>query len=155
MLQTIGQVDTETTYRMRSGIEFRVTSIERTLVDTLNWPKLSGGVDEVIRALDRIESLDAERVVAYTMLLKKPTLAAVVGWWLDRHRSTLGVTNDILRPLRYALPVSPLYTLGAKPGDAVVMSPWQLLVPKRIARLDRARRTHASRIDTSPSSIER
>jgi len=140
VLKAIGQIDVETIHMVRSRIALRVTSLERTVVDVLNSPKLSGGVDAVIRSLDRIDALDAKRVVAYTMLLRKPTLAAVVGWWLDRHRSTLDISNDVLRPLRYALPVNPLYTLGAKPGDAVVMSPWQLLVPKRIARLAWARR---------------
>ena len=138
-LSTANQTDVETITIVRSCTELRVTSIERTIVDALNQPKLSGGVDEVLRSLDRIETLDAEKVVAYTMLLRKPTLTALVGWWLDRHRLKYGVSNDVLRPLRYTLPINPTYVLGAKPGDSVLMKPWQLLVPKRIGRLDWAR----------------
>ena len=138
-LSTTGQNDIEVVKLVRSCIELRVTSIERTVVDVLNQPKLSGGVDEMLRSLDRVETLDGEIVVAYTMLLQKPALAAVVGWWLDRHRLKLGVSKDVLRPLCYALPINPAYMLGAKPGDSVMMTPWQLLVPKRIGQLEWAR----------------
>jgi hypothetical protein len=138
-LSTAEQTQVEAVTIARSCAELRVTSIERTIVDVLNQPKLSGGVDEVIRSLDRVETLDGEKVVAYTMLLQKPTLAALVGWWLDRHRLKYGISNDVLRPLRYALPINPAYVLGARPGDSVLMKPWQLLVPKRIGQLEWAR----------------
>jgi predicted transcriptional regulator of viral defense system len=138
-LSTAGQTAVEAITMFRSCAELRVTSIERTVVDALNHPKLSGGVDEVFRSLDRVKTLDGEKVVAYTMLLQKPTLAALVGWWLDRHRLKYCISNDVLRPLRYALPINPAYVLGAKPGDSVLMKPWQLLVPKRIGQLEWAR----------------
>jgi hypothetical protein len=138
-LYTAGHSEVEAITISRSCAELRVTSIERTVVDVLNQPKLSGGIDEVFRSLDRVKTLDGEKVVAYTMLLQKPTLAALVGWWLDRHRLKYCISNDVLRPLRYALPINPAYVLGAKPGDSVLMKPWQLLVPKRIGQLEWAR----------------
>ena len=138
-LSTTGQTEVEVVTIAQSCSEFRVTSIERTIVDVLNQPKLSGGVDEVLRSLEHVETLDGEKVVAYTMLLQKPTLAALVGWWLDRHRLKLGISSDVLRPLRYALPINPAYVLGAKPGDSVTIRHWQLLVPKRIGQLEWAR----------------
>lgn len=135
-----GSVDTEVIHMARSRDVIRVTSLERTVVDVLHKPKLSGGIEVVIRSLDRISVLNVESVVAYTMLFNKSKLTTLVGWWLDRHRSVLGVTNDNLWPLRCAQPIEPAYALGAKPGDAVLMKPWQLLVPRWIAQLEWARR---------------
>lgn len=48
----------------RSGIEIRVTSLERTVVDALDRPDLSGGVEEVWRSLLSVRALDLGLLVS-------------------------------------------------------------------------------------------
>jgi predicted transcriptional regulator of viral defense system len=47
----------------RSGMEVRITSLERTLVDVLSRPGLSGGWEEIWRSLESVEFLDLYKVV--------------------------------------------------------------------------------------------
>ncbi|MFB3886848.1 MAG: transcriptional regulator [Thermodesulfobacteriota bacterium] len=116
----------------RSGVSMRVTSLERTLVDVLDRPDLSGGWEEVWRSLESVEFFNLDQVVEYALLLKNSTTAAKVGFFLDQHRDALMVNDSYLDTLRGLRPQKPHYMMrtSRKPGRLV--SNWNLVVPVEI-----------------------
>ena len=78
----------------RQGVAVRVTAVERTVVDVLHRPELAGGVEEVLKSLDLVRYLDPAKVADYVELLDNRSLASVSGWWLEKRRGALGVTDE-------------------------------------------------------------
>ena len=128
-LAAVGKIDYLTTTMDRHGVTVRVTAVERTVVDVLHRPELAGGAEEVLKSLDLVRYLDPAKVADYVELLDNRSLASVSGWWLEKRRAALGVTDNVLARLRARLPRSKHYALGAEPGDAVLVEPWRVLLP--------------------------
>ncbi|MDO8723214.1 MAG: hypothetical protein Q7J31_13475 [Syntrophales bacterium] len=57
-------------------MEVRVTGLERTFVDVLYRPDLSGSWEEIWRSLETVEFFDLDKVAAYVVLLGNATTAA-------------------------------------------------------------------------------
>ncbi len=113
----------------RLGLSIKVTAIERTVVDMLHRPDIGGGTEEVMQSLDLVRYLDPEKIAGYVELLGIRSLASLAGWWLERNESVLGVPQGVLDRLRALRPRSKHYALGARPGDAVLVEPWRVLLP--------------------------
>ncbi|MEI7600883.1 MAG: type IV toxin-antitoxin system AbiEi family antitoxin [Aestuariivirga sp.] len=128
-LAAADKADYLTTIIDRQGVAVRVTAVERTIVDVLHRPELAGGVEEVLKSLDLVRYLDPAKVADYVELLDNRSLASVSGWWLEKRRGALGVTDDVLARLRARLPRSKHYALSAEPGHAVFIKPWRVLLP--------------------------
>jgi predicted transcriptional regulator of viral defense system len=128
-LLAAGKADYLTTTMDRQGAAVRVTALERTLVDVLHRPELAGGVEEVLKSLDLVRYLDPAKVADYIELLDNRSIASVSGWWLEKRRGALGVTDEMLARLRARLPRSKHYALGAQSGNAVLVEPWRVLLP--------------------------
>jgi predicted transcriptional regulator of viral defense system len=114
----------------RSGLDVRVTSLERTLVDLMDRPILGGSWEEIWRSLEGIEFFDLKQVVEYALLLRNATTVARVGFFLEQHRESLMVTDHYLEMLRKHKPKAPHYFERGKPGHLV--KPWNLMVPESI-----------------------
>jgi len=111
----------------RSGVELRVTSLERTVVDVLDRPGLAGGVEEVWRSLLSVPALDPEPLEEYVTLLGSRTLTAKVGFFLEARREELMVPPALLDRLRARIPDAPVFMDRRRRGRLV--SPWALIVP--------------------------
>lgn len=116
----------------RSGVEFRVTNLERTLVDVLNRPHLSGSWEEIWRSLESVEFFDLDKVIEYTLLLKNATTAAKVGFFLEQHKETLMVEDSHLNPLRKMRPQQPHYLIRSKRKGCQWIKNWNLMIPLEI-----------------------
>ena len=116
----------------RSGVAMRVTSLERTLVDVLHRPDLSGGWEEVWRSLESVEFFDADKVVAYALLLGNATTSAKVGFYLDQNRDALMIEERHLGPLRDRRPVQPHYLDRARRKPGCLVTNWNLVVPEDV-----------------------
>jgi len=111
----------------RRGLPCRVTTVERTLVDVLDRPDLTGGLEEVWRSLAGVPMVDLETVVEYVRLCGWGTLAAKVGFFLEQHRESLGVSPAILERLHRMGPQQPHY-LDRRLGGRMAKG-WNLIVP--------------------------
>jgi predicted transcriptional regulator of viral defense system len=111
----------------RGGLNIRVATLERTLVDVLDRPDLSGGWEEAWRSLESIEYFDLDLVVEYVKLLDNRTTAAKVGFYLQQHTEALMVEERHLKPLRRLRPAQPHYLERGKSGKLV--SDWNIVVP--------------------------
>jgi len=114
----------------RQGVDVRVTQLERTLVDVLDRPKLSGGWEEIWRSLELVEYFDLELVLAYVGLLDNATTSAKVGFFLQQHAEALWVEERHLAVLRQRCPKQPHYLMRGKSGKLV--SEWNLVVPAAV-----------------------
>jgi predicted transcriptional regulator of viral defense system len=101
--------------------------MERTLVDVLDRPDLAGGLEEVWRSLSSVPLFDLNVVVNYVRLCGQATLAAKVGFFLERRQAALGVPRTVLERLRRMRPKQPHY-LDRKRGGRMAPG-WNLMVP--------------------------
>lgn len=111
----------------RRGLPCRVTSLERTAVDALDRPDLTGGLEEAWRSLSAIPLLDLRVVLEYVRLRNLATLAAKVGLFLERHKDHFSVPAPVLEELRSLRPRAPHYLDRSARGKLV--APWNLIVP--------------------------
>ena len=115
----------------RAGLAVRVTSLERTLVDALDRPDLSGGWEEIWRSLEMVEFFDLDVVIEYTLLLDNATTAAKVGFFLEQHKEALMVEVAHLESLRACRPRKPHYLMRGQRGGQLVPG-WNLVVPLEV-----------------------
>ena len=120
----------------RAGMELRVASLERTLVDVLDRPDLSGSWEEIWRSLESVEFFDLDKVVEYALLLGNATTGAKVGFYLEQHLETLMAEDRHLKALRDLKPRQPHYLDRAKRTSGRLLSEWNLVVPREL--LERA-----------------
>ena len=115
----------------RDGLEVRVTSPERTLVDVLDRPDLAGGIEEVWRSLAALPAIDPVALWEYVRRLGRGTVAARVGYFLESRREELAVPEQTLAHLRGLLPHHPVYMDRALGGK--LDSRWRIYVPLEVA----------------------
>jgi len=120
------------TCHKRSGVEVRVTNLERTLVDVLNRPDLTGSWEEIWRSLESVEFFDLDQVVEYTLLLENATTAAKVGFFLEQHKETLMVDDAHLNPLRKLRPRQPHYLIRGKRKGCQWVKDWNMMIPAEV-----------------------
>ena len=120
------------TRHMRSGVKLRVTGHERTLVDALDRPDLTGTWEEIWRSLESVEFFDLEQVIEYTRLLENATTAAKVGFFLEQHREPLMVEETHLDALRKLRPRQPHHLTRGRPRGCRLVKDWNLMVPDEI-----------------------
>ncbi len=113
-------------------MQIRVTSPERTLVDVLDRPDLSGSREEIWRSLESIEFFDLDKVAEYAILLGNATTGAKVGFFLEQHRELLMVENHHLNPLHDMRPLQPHYLDRTKRKSGRLMPEWNLVVPGEV-----------------------
>lgn len=116
----------------RSGVELRVTSFERTFVDVLDRPDLTGSWEEIWRSLESVEFFDLDRIVDYVLLLENATTAAKVGFFLDQHKETLMADDVHLNTLRNLRPRQPHYLDRRRRKGCKLVKEWNLLIPVEI-----------------------
>lgn len=120
----------------RAGLEIWVSNFERTLVDVLDRPGLSGSWEEIWRSLESVEFFDLDTVVEYVRILGNATTAAKVGFFLDQCREALMVDEAHLQALREMRPRHPHYLDRSSRVPGRLASEWNLVVPKEL--LDRS-----------------
>ena len=126
-LRAKGKEEQQVTVVDRSGVDIKVTNLERTLVDILERPDLGGGWEEIWRSLESVEYFDLDLVVEYVRLLDNSTTAAKVGYYLEQHAESLMVEERHLNPLRKLRSKQPHYLQRGKSGKLV--NNWNLVVP--------------------------
>jgi predicted transcriptional regulator of viral defense system len=114
------------------GLNVKVTSLERTLVDVLDKPKFGGGWEEIWRSLEMIDRLKINQVVEYALLLDNATTIAKVGFYLSQRRQELNVSSEVLLELRKACPRSPHYIDPAARKDGKLLNDWNIIVPNSL-----------------------
>ncbi len=116
----------------RSGSGVHVTNLERTFVDTLHRPDLSGSWEEIWRSLESIQFLDLDQVLRYTRLLGNATTAARVGFFLEQHADSLMVKEKNLAAFERLRPKHPTYLDRSQRQAGRFVTRWNLMVPTEV-----------------------
>jgi predicted transcriptional regulator of viral defense system len=114
----------------------RVTTRERTLVDSVNRMDLSGGLEEVARSLAALPYVDAANVLAYLRELASPTAVARTGWFLEQRAQDWYVSAEALDEMRRMLGRGPYYLTRGNEAGRWVPS-WRLYLPSNAADVER------------------
>jgi predicted transcriptional regulator of viral defense system len=120
------------TIHKRSGVEIRVSKLERTLVDVLDQPDLTGSWEEIWRSLESVEFFDLDQVIEYVLLLGNATTAAKVGFFLEQHKESLMVSETYLSTLRTLRPRQAHYFIRNKRKGCQFVKNWNLFIPIEI-----------------------
>ncbi|OFV96006.1 MAG: transcriptional regulator [Acidobacteria bacterium RIFCSPLOWO2_12_FULL_54_10] len=116
----------------RVGLDVRVTSMERTMVDVFDRPQLGGGWEEIWRSLESVEFFDLGVVIEYATLLGNATTVAKVGFFLEQHKDALMVEDQHLNRLRAHCPKKPHYLSRRDRQAGKLVSEWNLIVPPAV-----------------------
>jgi predicted transcriptional regulator of viral defense system len=118
----------------REGVSVAVTDRERTVVDGCDRPAYVGGIEELLRSVDGFPSVDHGRILDYVRRYRRGSLAAKVGWALDRLAEQWGFPDEVRDGLQALRPrgVVTLESASSKRLD----SAWGVLLPAALeARL--------------------
>lgn len=113
------------------GLEVKVSSLERTMVDVFNRPVYSGSWEEIWRSLESVEFFDLDIVLKYVRLLDNSTTAACVGFFLEQNRDRLLVDEKYFAALQKLCPKQPHY-FDSRQRQGKLLKKWNLLVPEEI-----------------------
>lgn len=113
------------------GIPIMRTDLERTIVDVLKRPDISGGWEEVMRSLDRITVFDAARAVDYVLASGLASVVAKLGYFFEHQRPAyLRVEPAIVERLLPHIPKRPYYIdRESTKGQGTYIKKWQIIVP--------------------------
>ncbi len=111
------------------GMVVRVTSLERTVVDTLDRINISGGLEEVWRSLNNINEVNPENIIKYALLLNNATTIAKVGFYLRLRQADWKIEEKFFDKLKTKLPRSPHYLDRKNRTDGKYFKEWRIVVP--------------------------
>jgi predicted transcriptional regulator of viral defense system len=118
----------------RAGMNLRVTTLERALVDILDRPELCGSWEEIWRSLESIDFFDLDKVLEYVLLIGNSTTTAKVGFFLEQHREELMVEDHYLEKLGKLRPRNPHYFSRTRREPGIFVSKWNLVVPEEVLK---------------------
>lgn len=116
----------------RGGLNIRVTTLERTLVDMLDRPEYSGGWEEIWTSFETVPILDLEKGIQYALLLNNATTIAKTGFFLEEHREQFKVEEQHLQQLERHRPQQKNYLERSKRVSGKLVKRWNLIVPETV-----------------------
>lgn len=111
------------------GVIIHRTTLERTIVDVLDRPDISGGWEEVIRSLERVTAFNIQEAINYALSLNRASIVAKLGYFLEQRPSYLKVDEKILNQLLPYVPKQPYYLDRKAIGRGTYLKKWQIIVP--------------------------
>lgn len=113
----------------RGGMNIKVTTLERTIVDVLDRPNLGGGWEEIWRSFDNITQLNIDNMIEYVQLLENATTAAKLGFFLDQRPEYFAASKKQLEKLQRYIPKQTHYMSNEDRHGGKYIEKWRLIVP--------------------------
>lgn len=108
-----------------------VSDLERTIIDIVDRPRLSGGWIEVIDCLRNLDSIDDTKLLKYLKEFNNKKTARIVGYLLDC-LSNIDLPTSFNKQLHDFSGENKYYIDKNSPGSKV--KEWNLVVPSRIRK---------------------
>jgi predicted transcriptional regulator of viral defense system len=119
---------------LRSGQILETTGPERTLVEGFRSPFLAGGLEEFLHSAVAFSTLDLGLLREILEHYGAGNLWSATGWFLERMRETLQVSEAVLTEWERRSPRSPHYLFRQRRGGTLHRR-WNLIVPPELERL--------------------
>lgn len=108
----------------------RVTSLERTVIDCIDDIDSSGGIDELLYALEIIPNLNEKELLGALSAYNSIFLYQKVGYILKHYQTKFGLSEDFFLECKRHLTKQVKYFLKNDYKEIVYDSYWQLMAPK-------------------------
>jgi len=128
------KIDAEVITVNRQGLDIKITSLERTVVDVLDRPQYGGGWEEIWRSVENIQILNFDKMVEYAILLNNATIIAKLGFFLEQHKEQFNVDENVLTLLEAKKPNNIHYLERTKRESGKYIQRWNLIVPNHIIK---------------------
>lgn len=120
------------TVEMNNGV--RVTSLERTVIDSIADFTRIGGLEELLRCLALIPSLDEKKLLESLGIYGRGQLYQKAGYILEAYKDELSLSETFFEECRAQSSASKTY-LFDKQDDFVFHEKWLLYAPKALKKL--------------------
>lgn len=127
--------------RIAAGVErknggIRVTDMERTVLDGINDFEKITGLEELLRCLDLIPSVNEKKLLFYLEAYNKRFLYQKAGYMLQHFQRSFCLSNDFFDACEKKLSKSVRYLYrGIENEPNVFNNRWQLVVPENLMQL--------------------
>jgi predicted transcriptional regulator of viral defense system len=114
----------------------RVSDIERTVLDSINDFERVGGLEELLRCLEMVPCLDAEKLLGYLAEYDTGYLYQKAGYILEHLREALYLPDSFFDSCKGAIPKTKRYLYkGLQKQPHVLSADWRLYVPAGFAAI--------------------
>lgn len=121
---------------IRAGHPIQVTDLERTILDCLQKPVYSGGVEELFRSLEGAPYINYHRLLDYVEKIGQKALLAKVGYLLETFQERWRVPAPVVDELASRVSAVKYYFPQRLPrGQGKLLARWNLVVPRAMDRL--------------------
>lgn len=110
----------------------RVTTLERTVIDSIKDMDKIAGIEEVLQNISSIKKLREKRVISYLNCLDNQFLFQKIGYIFSYQKERLGISDDFLRECQSKIGKSKRY-LSRDITNGVYDSTWKLIVPENLS----------------------
>lgn len=117
---------------MNDGV--RVTSLERTVIDSIADFTRIGGLEELLRCLTLVPSLDEKRLIEALGIYERGQLYQKAGYILEAYAGELSLSDAFFEECMDESSASKTY-LSDKQNDFVFHEKWLLYAPKELKKL--------------------
>lgn len=107
----------------------RVTGIEQTVIDSINYLDRMGGLEELLRCLSLIPSLREKELLMALAVYNNGFLYQKTGFILEHFKDSLSLPSTFFEVCKHKIPKSDRY-LTKFHGNYVYYSKWRLMGPK-------------------------
>lgn len=106
----------------------RVSNIERTYIDSVNFVSKIGGVEELINVMERISSFDEEKIRKYLEIYDKKVLYQKTGYFLENYYMGERFADDFFEMCKSKSGNSVRYLIQGHEGK--FDNRWNLVIPE-------------------------
>ncbi len=114
------------------GVGIRVTSLEKTIVDCIDEINFSGGIEEVLNALEQIKYLNESKLIEILEDSDKIYLYQKVGYLLEIYNDQLNLSQNFFDECKSHLTYKINYFMKDEFKTVRLDKNWNLLVPENI-----------------------
>lgn len=109
----------------------RVTTLERTVIDCINLFEKVGGLEEILRCIALIPTLDESMLLDYLAAYGNGFLYQKTGYILSAFASSLGISAQFFEQCKKYIPKGKAY-LSAETQNFVWHEAWKLYAPENL-----------------------
>ncbi len=109
-----------------------ITSLERTIIDCIDKIELSGGIEELLNAINQVRILNENKLIDVLKSYDKVFLYQKTGYILEQFKSELSLSENFFECCLNNLTNQVKYFLQNEYKDIIYNSKWKLMAPNNL-----------------------